>query len=135
MTGILDASAALEVSLNHKKAAGIITVLKRADWVIAPDLYVSEVADTFWKYHQFESLPLDICEQTLEKTIDLVDDFVHGYTLYKEAFGLACLAHHSVYDMMYLVLSRRENGVLITVDEKLLQLAAKYSIKTVTDAM
>ena len=131
MTIILDSSAAVEISLNRKQASFFSDILLKADWVIVPDLFVSEVSNVFWKYNQFENLPLEICESTLDSTISLIDDFIDSKSLYKEAFSFACLTQHSVYDMMYLVVTRRENGILLSVDQKLIRLANKYSIKTI----
>ena len=129
MTYILDASAAVEIALNRPKSTSLSDLLIQGEWIIAPDLFVSEVSNTFWKYHKFENLPIEICEKTLDMTLSLVDDFVKSYTLYKEAFAFACMTQHSVYDMLYLVLTRRHNGILITVDLQLIQVADKYSIR------
>ncbi|RMF68862.1 MAG: PIN domain nuclease, partial [Calditrichaeota bacterium] len=105
MTHVLDASAAIGIVLERPQAAFCADILAEADWVIAPDLFVPEVANAFWKYHHFENLPLDVCEEMLELTIALSDDFVESSGMYKEAFALACSTHHPVYDTLYLVLT------------------------------
>ena len=51
MIVVLDASAAIKIILNHTSAKGFSDVLKKSDWVIAPDIFVSEVTNAFWKYH------------------------------------------------------------------------------------
>ncbi|MFQ5710080.1 MAG: type II toxin-antitoxin system VapC family toxin [bacterium] len=129
MIYVLDASAAIGIALGRSQAAFCADLLSKADWVIAPDLFVPEVTNAFWKYHQFENLPLDVCEEMLELTMALSDDFVESSGMYKEAFALACSTHHPVYDTLYLVLARRENGMLLTLDQKLQQLAKKHSVK------
>jgi len=129
MTYTLDTSAAIEIALDRPKSAALSDMLSQAKWVISPDLFISEATNVFWKYHQHENLPLEICETTLDMTLGLIDDFIDSYSLYKEAFALACLARHSVYDCMYLVLTRRHNGILFTTDKRLIQLAEKYSIR------
>jgi predicted nucleic acid-binding protein len=88
------------------------------------------VTNVFWKYHHLESLPLDICEHALTNSFSIIDDFIDTYDLYREAFSLSCQVQHSVFDSMYLVCARRHDGVLITADKKLNQLAQKQSIKT-----
>lgn len=130
MTYILDSSAAIEISLNRRYSSFFSDLLSSAIWVIAPDLFISEVANVFWKYHQFENLSLEICENTLNGSLNLVDDFIDTMTLYNEAFSLACMVKHPVYDMMYLVLTRRYNGTLLTLDRRLIQIANKCSIRT-----
>ena len=46
-------------------------------------------------------------------------------SLQAEALALACHLGHPVYDCLYLVLARREVALLLTADQKLLQLAAQ----------
>lgn len=43
---------------------------------------------------------------------------------------LSCTLHHPIYDMFYLVLARRNNGRLLTLDKQLINAATKYSIET-----
>jgi len=126
---VLDASAAIALALKPKNHKGMADLLKKADWVIAPDLILSEVANVCWKYHRFEGLPMELCEELLEKSLSLIDDFIDTRSLCNEAFSFACASAHPVYDMMYLVLSRRKNGAFITKDKRLKKLAGKYSIK------
>lgn len=129
MTAVIDASAAVAIALNRPESARLTKFVQQADWLIAPDIYISEVTNTYWKYHQFEDLPIDHCEYLLEKTIDLVDDIIDSKSLYAEAFALSCQSGHAVYDVMYLISARRYNGTLLTVDKKLKKTAAKYAIK------
>lgn len=131
MIAVLDASAAIKVIFQQTSIKALSDYLKRADWVIAPDIFVSEATNVFWKYHQFEDLPLNICESSLNKTIALVDDFIHAGELYQEAFSFSCQVNHSIYDSMYLICARRHNGVFISADKKLNKLAQKHSIKIV----
>lgn len=41
--------------------------------MLAPDLFVPEVVNTVWKYHQFEQWNLVVCDRTLEAVLGLVD--------------------------------------------------------------
>ncbi len=129
MMVILDTSAAVEVVLNRSSATVISDILMKANWVIAPDLFISEATNVFWKYHQYENLSIELCEESIERTLGLIDDIVDSRTLYKEAFALSCMAQHSVYNMFYLVLARRNNGIFLTMDKDLKDAASKYSIR------
>ncbi len=129
MIAILDASAAVEVVVQKGISAKIEAMIGEADSVIAPDLMAAEVANVFWKYHRFENLERPTCEGYLNNALSLVDELVPSSELYAEAFALACQYKHSVYDMLYLVLARRNNGVLLTVDKAFRRLAGKLSIK------
>jgi predicted nucleic acid-binding protein len=57
---VLDAGAAIEVVLGRGKALEFERLLGDADQVLAPDLIVSEVVNTIWKYHQFQNLSLTL---------------------------------------------------------------------------
>ena len=131
MIAVLDASAAIKIVLQQTVTKKLTDYLKQADWVIAPDIFVSEVTNVFWKYHEFEDLPVKDCEYSLNKTILLIDDYIQTKELYQEAFSFSCQVNHSVYDSMYLICARRHSGIFISVDKKLNKLAQKHSIKIV----
>ena len=76
MIVVLDASAAIKIVFQQTSSKTLSDYLKKADWVIAPDIFVSEVTNVFRKYHQFEDLPLNISENYMNKTIKLIYDFI-----------------------------------------------------------
>ena len=50
MIVILDVSAAIEILL--KKKDKFSECFEKADWVISPDLFVSEITNVLWKYYR-----------------------------------------------------------------------------------
>ena len=131
MIVVLDASAAIKIILQQTSVKPLSDYLKKADWVIAPDIFVSEITNVFWKYHQFEDLPLNISENYMNKTIKLIDDFIEAGEIYQEAFSFSCQINHPVYDAMYLISARRHNAIFISADKKLNKIAQKHAIKIV----
>ena len=131
MIVVLDASAAIKLVYQFPSLKKFSEAVTNAAWVIAPDIFVSEVTNAYWKYHQFEDLPLDITEELLNKTIRLIDDVIEGGDLYQEAFSLSCQTNHPVYDSMYLICARRYNATLVSVDNKMNKFAQKHSIKII----
>lgn len=129
MIVVLDASAAIEIVLQREAAEQLSKQLLEADWVIAPTLYISEVANTVWKYQKSADLSYRSCERALEQALALPDDFINEYDLCREAFKLSCTLEHPVYDMLYLVTARRNNGILLTLDKKLRQIAIECSVE------
>jgi len=127
---VLDASAALEVVLRRNSAENISATLVEADWVVSPNLYVSEVTNAFWKYQKLADYPYDECERNIEQAMALPDEFMPESDLYREAFNMGCLLGHPVYDMMYLVLARRHSAILATMDKKLGVMAKKAGVRT-----
>ncbi|HXN49719.1 MAG TPA: type II toxin-antitoxin system VapC family toxin [Bryobacteraceae bacterium] len=126
---VLDASAAIEVLLGRGQAARLAAILGEADVVLAPDLFVSEVVNTVWKYHHFERLNLDACDRAIESALALVDNLVPSKDVYGEAFLLARTAHRPAYDMFYLALARREDAVFLTLDKTLRKEAEHQGVR------
>lgn len=129
MRVVLDASAAIEVALQRKQAARFASILEEADVVLAPGLFVPEVVNTIWKYHQFERLSLSVCDRALEAALGLVDAFVSSKEVSSEAFLLARTARRPAYDMFYLALARREDAAFLTTDAALRKEAERQGIR------
>jgi predicted nucleic acid-binding protein len=126
---VLDASAALEIALQRRHAAPFADILKAADVVLAPELFVPEVVNTIWKYHRFEGLSLSVCDRALEAALGLVDTLVSSKELYGEAFLLARAARLPAYDMFYLALARREDAAFLTLDAALRKEAERQGVR------
>ena len=110
---------------EHKKA------IKDADLVMAPDLIVCGVTNAVWKYHEFEKLEVEACQKILEISLGLVDTLIQSIEICREAFLGARTEHCSAYDMFYLTLARREDALLITVDQPMRKLAKRLGIAVV----
>ena len=50
MIAVLDVSGAIQVLLKNGKRPKFDEEIKKSSWVIAPDLYVSEISNVLWKY-------------------------------------------------------------------------------------
>ncbi len=130
MIAVLDASAAIEIVMGRNSGEKLSKYVLEADWVIAPTLFISEVTNTVWKYQKLANFPYRSCEKALDQALALPDDFINELDLYREAFKLSCTLNHPVYDIFYLVIARRNNGILLTLDKQLINAATKYSIET-----
>ena len=126
---VLDASAAIEIALQRGRAPALSDAVGQADLVLAPDLFVPEVVNTIWKYHHFERLALDVCDQAIDAALRLVDTIVSTRELHGEAFLLARSARRPVYDMFYLALARREDALFLTLDLSLRREAARQGVR------
>jgi predicted nucleic acid-binding protein len=56
----------------------------------------------------------------------LPDEYVNEHELYIEAFKLGCELNHPVYDALFLVLARRNNAQLLTMERE----ACPWGIKS-----
>lgn len=128
-TLVLDVSAAAEFVMNRDRSGEIQSLLEESTRILVPSLYRYEVTNLFWKYHSLHDVPLPQCQSALEKTIRLPDSFVNGDALYEETFKTATLTAHVSYDIFYLVVAQRNNGILATMDTKLRSTAKAQDVR------
>lgn len=129
MIVVLDASAAVGIVLQREDSRSAENCVENASLVIGPSLYISEVTNVFWKYYRFHDLPQNDCEMGIERCLKIVDDFADDGELWRESFAMSCLTGLTAYDMCYLVLARRYNAMLVTLDQKLQTACRKHSVK------
>ena len=129
MTAVLDVSAAIEILLQKEKKELFNATYEKASWVIAPDLYIAEISNVLWKYYKSGLISHSECIQYVEDGIDLIDDYFLSKELWKEALGEGIKNTHSIYDMYYAILARRNDATLITNDSKLSLICKKLNIE------
>ena len=95
----------------------------------APELFVSELTNTLWKYHAAKMLTEDECIQYIQDGINFVDKFIDSREIWREAFSEGIRNKHSIYDMLYLVAARRNSGILITTDSNLAAICKKNHVQ------
>lgn len=130
MNLVLDASAAIEMALNRQGAEKLSKILEDASLVISSDLYKAEAANVIWKYCRAGHLKLDRGLQLLDICRNLVDQYIDIQDNFEEALCEAARLNHSVYDMLYLTLARRNGAALVTMDKRLRELALENGIQT-----
>jgi len=130
MIVVLDVSAAIDVVLRKNAYIEFSEVIGKADVVIAPEIYISEISSVAWKYHKMDNYSQEQSSDLAETGIFIIDKFVPVADLWKEALQEAILNDHSVYDLLYLVCARRSNGVLLTRDKKLITLCNELHVRT-----
>lgn len=128
MIGVLEISAAVEILLKGKHAHDFREVIRNYDAVLAPDLFSSELANTFWKYHQFRGLSVDKSLSCCKLGLALVDQFVDTREVWREALHEAMSNNHPVYDLVYVICARRNSATLVTMDRKLMTLAQHLGV-------
>ena len=128
----IDVSAAVEVVMGRPKQQSIISVLEKAEWTIAPSLYIYETANVMWKYNKIQNYTVTELLHKTRQTFDLVDQFIKAEDLYEEAMPLACKLNHPAYDTMYLIACRRKNATLLSLDSILIDAAHKIDITVIS---
>ncbi|AEF82139.1 conserved hypothetical protein [Leadbettera azotonutricia ZAS-9] len=129
MIAVIDVSSAAQILLQTPKKEKFETALRKAKLILSPDLYVSELSNTLWKFCTKKIYSEAECLRFVEDGLGYIDSFTDSKELWKEAFGEAVKNKHPVYDMLYAVLARRNDGILITNDGDLAKICEKLSIK------
>lgn len=84
----------------------------------APDLLVSELANTIWKKQVLQGLTATEAKDILSAFNSLQVILTPATELINSAYNLAVEHRRSIYDSLYLALSLREKCPLITADER-----------------
>ena len=129
MIGILDVSGAVEILLQKEKASKFSKVFLETAVVAAPDLYVSELTNTFWRYYTANILSDKECFEHVQTGIKFISKFINSRELWQEAFSEGIKNKYSIYDMFYMVTTRRYSGVLITNDSALAAVCRKNHVE------
>jgi predicted nucleic acid-binding protein len=122
---VLDASAAVRLILADPAAADLAERVGGAALVLAPELMLTELANTLWKLQRADRLDGLDPQELLAEARELVDRLEPDRHLQAEALALACHLNHPVYDCLYLALARREAASLISSDRRLNALAER----------
>ena len=131
MIRILDASAAVRIALGEAASAELADAVAEAEFVTAPDLFVSEVSNTMWKYVEGGFIVHEHAHELLDEIVGLVDEFVPAHELCHDALSLSVGVRHPVYDAFYVVLARRLEASLATSDKRLAALATAHGLETI----
>lgn len=131
MTFVLDTSAAFEVAFKGEKCEQYKELLKNADEVIAPSSFQSEVANVLWKYVKGGYIDEENAKLEMALILQFVDSYIDVTDNAVESLHEACRLNHSVYDMLYLTLARRNGATLLTLDQKLKNIALDNGVNVI----
>jgi predicted nucleic acid-binding protein len=122
---VLDASAALEIVMNRKWSLEFKEDLLGCEKVIAPSLYQAEVASALSMHVKNDDISLSQAQVLLSDATELIDGFhsIEGESV--QALSESVRLNHSIYDMYYLMFSRKYGAHLLTMDKRLKTLAHK----------
>ncbi len=129
MIVVLDASAGIEIGLGRDNAKKYNEVLEQASKVITSDIYKAEATNVLWKYVKAKLLTKDVALQRLQYCLNLVDEYIDITENNQESLVESIRIGHSVYDLLYLTIARRNGAILITQDKKLKDIAKKQGIE------
>lgn len=125
---VLDASAALRLVLGLEGANDLAGPLQDCSLVLAPELLCSEVANGLWKYVRARHITADQAVAHYNDAIALTDSLISDREIVVEALAEAGARDHPVYDLLYVVVARRNGASLLTRDKRLARLATTMGV-------
>lgn len=131
---VLDASAALRVVMGMDEDGSLVAALRSAALVIAPGIYVSEVANGLRGYVKARALDRSEAVRRFEEALDLLDDLVADRELGVEALAESIRCGHPAYDLVYAVLARRTAAAVLSRDRRLLRLLPSLGVEPALEA-
>ncbi|MDR0596813.1 MAG: type II toxin-antitoxin system VapC family toxin [Clostridiales Family XIII bacterium] len=129
MTVVLDASAAAEIAKRSARGVDFVNMLLRSDMVMAPDIYIAEISNVMWKLWLMDKKNSGLYRTMAADCMEYVDEYVAAADIWREAVIEAQTHMHSVYDMLYVVLAKRNDAKLLTSDLKLRGVCAKLGVR------
>ena len=130
---VLDCSAAVEMARETDKGKGFAGLILQGEKVVASEMFQAEVRNAMWKYVRAGMMSEEEARDTVEDAVALVNEFVPLSENANEAFFEAVRQGHSVYDMFYLTLVRRNDATLFSADKKLVALCEEMGLNCVTE--
>lgn len=115
-TLVVDANIAVGWSLESPNSPSCIRILRESDSVIAPDLIIPEVANTFYQQIKIGVANKDRILDGLVLLPRWFADLVPSATLRMKAFDLALEIKHPAYDCFYLALALMRDVRFVTSD-------------------
>ena len=128
MNVVLDASGAVEMYDMTQNGAAFLNLIMLSDSILAPELYVSEVANAAWKRERNKKDAV-LSIKMASKCVEYIEEFTSAINLWEEALSLAHEYDHSVYDMLYAALAKRHDAVLITLDGPLRKVCEQIPVR------
>jgi predicted nucleic acid-binding protein len=121
LTLVVDASVALRWYVEGPGSTEATRLLDRKEPLVAPDLVVAEVTNAAWKLARAAAITAEHGRAIASAVTGAFDHLVPAAELCRRAYDLATSLDHPLYDCLYLALAERDDGVLVTADERLLR--------------
>ena len=122
-TVVVDSSVAVKwfvVEPHSDDARKVLDGYKTGDLnLLAPDLINSEIGNLVWKKHRLQGLSASDAQEIIDTFRTIGFRFMPTAVLLDEAYRLAVEHQRTVYDMMYVALSIREQCRFVTADDRL----------------
>lgn len=120
---VVDASVAIKWVVEEPGSTAAIQLFEHK--LVAPDLLISECADTLWKKVRRGNLTSTGAEIAASALVRANVDLIPTRSLLPMCVTLAMELDHPAYDSIYLALAAKRGSRFITADERLVAAAQR----------
>ena len=129
---VLDCNAAINMVVGTPEGKALQSLLVEGGGrVCSPALFCAEISHVLEKRVRGNHMTVKEARGMGRACLSFVDKLVPDTELWEEALSESIRLGHSVYDMFYLVLARRNAAQLFTLDRKLQQLCLDNGVNCV----
>lgn len=119
MIATLDTNIAVALLIDLPYSEQARQIVSQASAAIAPDLIISEFANTLWKIALAGNKPAAEFDHILAGLPLLFDEIIAGRLLMKAALHHAVTLKHPAYDCFFVALALSRQAALVTADRSL----------------
>jgi predicted nucleic acid-binding protein len=131
MIVVLDSNAAIEIVLKRENGNVFKKLIEEAEKIVTSEFFRIETANVIRKYYKGNYIEKEEANKLLELSENLIDEFIPISENNLEALNEAIRLDYSAYDMLYLTLARRTGALLMTLDQRLNEIAKQEGIEIV----
>ena len=128
---VLDCNAAMAILEESPFGRALQASMLEGERVVAPTVFVPELGNAHWQIARAGFLDPSKLAERIGEGIGLVDEFVEDKKLVVEATQEGVRYGHPIYDMLYLVLARRNGATLFTLDRKLANICRQAKVNCI----
>lgn len=125
-TIVIDASVAVKWFVREANTDGAVHLLEDEETLfVAPDIFRAEVVNALLRQHREGALTDDLPDLALIELEAAMPHLVSSGQLMDRAVAIARRIRHPIYDCLYLALAERWETVLVTADDKFVDLCRR----------
>ena len=128
---VMDASAAINIARHTAEGRALESLTLPEERVDSIPFFRAEILNTCWKLAAKTAMTADEAKELRNSSLALIDQYHVMDDLEKEVLHEAVRLDHPVYDIFYLVLARRMDATLFTLDKRLRALAEQMGVDCV----
>ncbi|MCZ6483247.1 MAG: DUF3775 domain-containing protein [Alphaproteobacteria bacterium] len=123
MSFVIDASVAIKWFIEENLSAEAGAILGHGEPLFAPDLLLAEIGNVLWKKVIRGEITPDQAHEIAAKIEEGVPVLYSMRLLNARALQIALDLDHPIYDCFYLACAEAVDGVVVTADQKLLDIS------------